>query len=174
MRAVVLDRDGVINDNREHIHVHSPQELVLFPWTAEAIRRLNEAGWLVMVATNQGGVGLGFLTREDLAAVHEALRARLRAEGAVIDEIAACIHAPDAGCACRKPRPGLLYELWRRRPFDVTQSYMVGDRETDILAGRAMGMRTIFVGRGPTTADDRAANLLAAVRIILRRGGAGR
>ncbi|MCL6516563.1 HAD family hydrolase [Alicyclobacillus sp.] len=164
-RAVFLDRDGVINDNRRP--VNRPEELVLFPFAGRAIRLLNEAGWRVFVATNQGGVGLGYMTEADLAAVHRRMQALLSDQGARIDDIAACTHRPDAGCGCRKPRPGMLLELARRHGIDLTASYMVGDRDTDVEAGRAAGTRTVFIGEGSVDADIRAKDLWeAACQIV--------
>lgn len=162
----MLDRDGVINDNQHP--VNRPEELTLFPGAASAIARLNQAGLLVCVATNQGGVGLGYMTEEALNAVHARMRALLAESGARIDALQACIHPPDAGCACRKPQPGMLLALQRELGFSAADSFMVGDRETDVEAGMAAGMRTIRIGPGATAADFQAADLPAAVAYILR------
>lgn len=164
-RAVILDRDGVINDHRNY--VNTPDDLILFDDSAQSIIRLREAGFIVVVATNQGGVGLGFMTQQSLDAVHEKMRSELAAEGAVIDDIAACTHSPKAGCSCRKPHPGLLFELQMRNHFDLSESYMVGDRETDVQAGKAAGTRTVLIGQGPSTADFVASNLLTASQWIV-------
>ncbi|MBX5437169.1 MAG: HAD family hydrolase [Alicyclobacillaceae bacterium] len=190
-RAVILDRDGVINDNRTHIHVNSVQDFVLFPEAPKAIRLLNEAGFLVFVATNQGGVGLGHLTPEVLDEIHRHMLDQLREAGAVIDDIAVCPHAPRAGCRCRKPKPGMLFDLAARHGFDLESSYMVGDRDTDIAAGQAAGARTVWILRDDADLDPvhsghrhrpvsgqlplplpepdfRATDLYSAVRWILR------
>lgn len=164
-RAVILDRDGVINDHRDY--VNTPDDFILFDFSAKSIVLLREAGFIVVVATNQGGVGLGFMTKQSLDAVHEKMLSELAKEGAVIHDIAACIHSPRAGCSCRKPQPGLLFELQMRNHLDLSKSYMVGDRETDVEAGKAAGTRTVLIGKGPSTADFIASNLLTAAQWIV-------
>ncbi|MCL6548612.1 MAG: HAD family hydrolase [Alicyclobacillus sp.] len=190
-RAVILDRDGVINDNRRQVYVNSVADFELFPDAAAAIRLLNEAGFQVYVATNQGGVGLGYLTEQTLDEIHRHMLDLLSRQGARIADIAVCTHAPRAGCECRKPKPGMLFQLQRRHGFDLTRSYMVGDRDTDIAAGRAAGTRTVWIDHGETgaassgkgyrpvsgeagplaDADFRAADLLTAARWIVRDAG---
>jgi D-glycero-D-manno-heptose 1,7-bisphosphate phosphatase len=164
--AVVLDRDGVINDHRRF--VNGPADFYLFSFAAKAIRMLNEQGIPVYVATNQGGVGLGFTTLQSLAEIHEKMLADLEAEGARIDDIAFCPHRPDEGCRCRKPKPGLLLSLQEKHHFDFRQSFMVGDRETDVEAGIEAGMKTIRIGSEKTKADYHCKNLLEAAEYILR------
>lgn len=164
--AVILDRDGVINDHRQY--VNGPEDFILFPDAAEAIKRLNKHGFPVFVATNQGGVGLGYMSLSDLESVHDYMERQLLAEGARIDDIAFCPHAPKSGCTCRKPKPGLLLDLQERHQFDLRKSYMVGDRETDVQAGQAAGTKTVLIGKGPTAATHRADSLSAAVEWILQ------
>lgn len=166
-RAVILDRDGVINDNHRDPNVNRPDQFILFEHTAQAIQKLNQAGFLVLVATNQGGVGLKYMSKQALDEIHEYMKERLFALGAVIDDVAACIHAPHAGCSCRKPKPGLLLELEQRYHFDLLMSYMVGDRETDVEAGIAAGTKTVYIGEGNTKANFKCSNLLEAVEWIL-------
>lgn len=171
-RAVILDRDGVINDNPRP--VNRPQDLILYQTTAPAIRMLNEAGFLVCVATNQGGVGLGYMKASDLEAVHREMVRRLEAKGAHLDAIRACIHAPRAGCDCRKPKPGMIQSLHEEFGFDLGSSYMVGDRDTDVMAGQAAGTRTVFIGSDETAArsgitpDKCVPDLLAAAKWIVK------
>jgi len=164
-RAVILDRDGVINDHRDY--VNTPDDLILFDHAAPAIEMLNHAGLVVVVATNQGGVGLGYMTASTLAAVHQKMVRELALQGARVDDIAACTHAPHDGCDCRKPKPGLLLQLQRRNQFDLLSSYMVGDRETDVQAGKTAGTRTVLIGQGPTEADYTASDLLDAANWIV-------
>jgi D-glycero-D-manno-heptose 1,7-bisphosphate phosphatase len=164
--AIILDRDGVINDHRHF--VNEPADLILFDTAPMAIRKLNNAGYKVVVATNQGGVGLGYLSADMLDRIHEKLVEELAAHGARIDDIAACTHSPHAGCDCRKPRPGLLYALQERHDLDLDKSYMVGDRETDVAAGKAAGTKTVLIGDGPSAADLVAADLAEAVDLILK------
>jgi D-glycero-D-manno-heptose 1,7-bisphosphate phosphatase len=168
-RAVFLDRDGVIND---HIrYVNRPEDLILFPFAGRAIARLNEAQFLVFVVTNQGGVGLGYMREEDLAEIHEKMVRELRKEGAYIDDILSCTHSPHAGCECRKPSPQMLLRLADRHGVDLAASYMVGDRATDVEAGRKAGTKTVLIGRRDPSlsVDYQASDLLDAVDWIVSR-----
>ena len=115
-KAVFLDRDGVINDF--HKKVNRPEDLVLFPWAASAIRRLNESGFLVFVVTNQGGVEMGYLTDRDVAAIHSDLEAKLSSQGAKINEIAYCPHYKTS-CPNRKPNPGMILNLAQKHDVDL-------------------------------------------------------
>lgn len=165
VRAVFLDRDGVINSYEKH--VNAPEDLILYEGVGDAIRQLNEAGFLVFVVTNQGGVGLGFLTVENLRQIHTHLESDLRKSGAMIKEIVACTHEPKAGCECRKPGAGMLLTLADKYGVDLSESYMVGDRNTDVEAGKKAGTKTIFIGRDMSFADYKSENLPDAVEWIL-------
>ncbi|GEO25883.1 histidinol phosphate phosphatase [Alicyclobacillus acidoterrestris] len=171
--AVFLDRDGVINDHRHYIN--GPDDFYLFPQAPKAIAALNQANLFVGVVTNQGGVGLGYLSQLSLQAIHEKMTALLAEAGAYLDDIMYCPHAPKAGCACRKPKPGMIEWLAKRHELDLARSYMVGDRDVDILAGQAAGCKTIFVGGGalPSSVVPSAhvADIAAAVDWILRDAG---
>ncbi|MFS0838255.1 D-glycero-alpha-D-manno-heptose-1,7-bisphosphate 7-phosphatase [Paenibacillus sp. 1P03SA] len=178
-KAVFLDRDGVLNEvmTGRVRHVNKPSDLYLLPGAAEAVKGLKEAGFLICVVTNQGGVGLGFMTKKTLLAIHRRLNKLLAAEDAVIDDIAYCPHRPAAGCRCRKPKPGMLLDLARKHDIDLVRSYMIGDSETDTGAGRAAGTRTIRIGGAgaaesftapPEGADFAASSLLEAAVIIVR------
>src|SRR5579875_1508506 len=159
-RAVILDRDGVINEHRHF--VNHPNDLYLYGDAASAIRALNEQGLPVYVATNQGGVGLGYLSEATLTDIHAKMLDELREQGAHIDDIVYCAHKPEENCDCRKPKPGMLLELKRRHGLDMRYCYMVGDRETDVEAGKRAGTLTIRIGKGKTEADHQAQNLSAA------------
>jgi D-glycero-D-manno-heptose 1,7-bisphosphate phosphatase len=163
--AAFLDRDGTINRKApEGDYVKRPEEVSLLPSAAEAIRRLNDAGIAVIVVTNQRGIALGKMTEQDLEDVHAELAAQLEATaGARIDAFFHCPH--DVGeCDCRKPATGMFRQALARFPsIDVAQSVMIGDSESDVEAGRAMGVRTVRLG-----AD--AADLLAAVDQMLGGG----
>ena len=148
--AVFLDRDGTINHDTGYID--RPERLNLIPGAAKAIGRLNRAGVRVIVVSNQSAIGRGRLTREGLEGVHRKLRVLLEAEGARLDAIYACPHSPDGrACRCRKPAPGMI--LWALQDFakdriDLSRSYVVGDKEIDILLARAVGARPILVRTG--------------------------
>lgn len=166
-KAVFLDRDGVIND---HVRfVNTPDDLILFPGVGAAIRKLNDAGFKVFVVTNQGGVGLGYMKETALHAIHEKMERDLKSDGAILDEIAYCPHKPHANCACRKPEPKMILDLAAKYDIDVKQSYMVGDRDTDVFAGEKAGTKTIFIGdKTLEQADHSTASLVEAVEWILQ------
>ena len=163
--SVILDRDGVINDHQNY--VNTPDDFHLFSTAGPSIRRLNDAGFKVYVATNQGGVGLGYMTMSDIQHVHDTMQEQLAVFGATLEDIAVCPHAPHAGCSCRKPKPGMLLQLSETHGFNLKESYMVGDRETDVQAGQRAGCKTIFIGSGPSAADWTANDLAEAVERIL-------
>jgi D-glycero-D-manno-heptose 1,7-bisphosphate phosphatase len=163
-KAVFLDRDGVINDNSKTVdHL---EDLILFPWAGPAIRRLNQAGYLVFIVTNQGGVELGYLTEAELAAIHTRLETLLREQGAKIDEIVYCPHFHVEN-VCRKPKPGMILSLAAKYSIQLPQSWMIGDRESDVQAGGAAGCRTIKLGQPSPQADFTCDNLDEAVTLIL-------
>lgn len=164
-KAVFLDRDGVINDNQKP--VNQPEDMVLFPGVGKALKQLRNAGYRIFVVTNQGGVGLGYMTKEDLDRVHGKMLQDIGRDGGEIDDIRCCIHQPRSGCACRKPEPGMIRELGELYDVDLAQSFTVGDRDFDIQAGRRAGTRTVFIGRRHPDADFAAPNLPAAVDLIL-------
>lgn len=168
-RAVFLDRDGVINKAYGFRPPNNPDELVVFKGVPEAIRNFNEAGLLVFVVTNQGGVGLGYMTPAELDEIHDRLREKVAEGGGEFTEIRACIHKPKEGCSCRKPKPGMLLDLAEKYNVDLSQSFMVGDRDMDIQAGKAAGTTTILIKSKEKTkeqADYTCPNLLAASRLI--------
>ncbi|WP_461366418.1 D-glycero-alpha-D-manno-heptose-1,7-bisphosphate 7-phosphatase [Candidatus Darwinibacter acetoxidans] len=175
-KAVFLDRDGVINKSYGFRPPNNAEELVIFRGVPEAIRRLNEAGYLVFVVTNQGGVGLGYMTQEELDAIHAKLAREVAKGGGRFTEIAACTHKPKEGCPCRKPKPGLILDLAKRYNVDLARSFMVGDRDMDIQAGKAAGTRTILIkSKEKTTeqADYSCPSLLDASHLILELDAAG-
>ncbi len=163
-KAVFLDRDGVINDNTNH--VNQPEDLVLYSWTASSIRRLKEAGYLVFVVTNQGGIEMGYFTETDLNAIHAHMEAILKEENATLDEIIFCPHFKSK-CDCRKPNPGMILTLAHKHNVDLSSSWMVGDFATDIQAGNAAGCRTIKIGAPDPDADHSCSDLKKAVDHIL-------
>jgi D-glycero-D-manno-heptose 1,7-bisphosphate phosphatase len=174
IRWAFLDRDGTLNVKApDGEYVERPESLELLPGAGEAVRMLNRAGVWTAVVTNQRGVALGRMSAEDLAAVHERLRALLAQQGAALDGIYVCPH--EAGsCLCRKPEPGLMLEARREHPdIDFTRAAIVGDSLSDMQAGRRLGLRTVLVGpekaSRPATreADDVAPTLLAAVSLLL-------
>lgn len=143
MKAFFLDRDGVINKGG---NINRKSEFVLLPGVTEAIRLMNELGYEVFVVSNQGGVGLGHMTRTALRSINGLMVTLIREGGGDIRESKYCTHKPHAGCSCRKPQPGMLLELMEKYGIERDQSFMVGDRDTDIMAGQRAGVRTVFIG----------------------------
>jgi D-glycero-D-manno-heptose 1,7-bisphosphate phosphatase len=182
--AVFVDRDGVIND--QTAFVNKPDDFRLLPGAAAAIRRLNEAGIPVIVVTNQGGIALGYLTEDDLAAIHERMDELLAAEGAHVDAVYSCPYYPNGtipryakDSPDRKPCIGMLERARDDLGIALRKSYLVGDATTDILAGLRAGCTTILVQTGQAGTDGKevvepnytVADLPAAVELILSQTG---
>jgi D-glycero-D-manno-heptose 1,7-bisphosphate phosphatase len=152
-QAVFLDRDGVINE--EVNYLSEPEQLRLIPGAATAIARLNAAGLPVMVITNQAGVARGHYPETQIEIVHAALSQVLAQSGAHIDRYYYCPHHPTEGrppynveCACRKPRPGLLWQAAHDFDLDLTQCFVIGDNHSDIALTQATGCHTVLVLTG--------------------------
>jgi D-glycero-D-manno-heptose 1,7-bisphosphate phosphatase len=170
-RAVFLDRDGVLNRSIGTRPPNTKEELELYPGVPEAIAMLNQAGFLVFVVTNQGGVGLGYMTPQDLQGIHDRLTEEVARHGGSFTEIMSCTHKPRAGCSCRKPKPGMLLTLAQKYQVDLSQSFMVGDRDMDIEAGQAAGTSTLWIEgdkKIEQVPDYTCPNLLTAAELILR------
>src|SRR5574341_1356927 len=151
--AVFIDRDGTLTE--EVGYVNHPERLRLLPRSAEAVRRLNQAGVAAVVVTNQAGVARGYFSEEVLAAVNASLVAQLKAEGAHLDGLYVCPHHPTEGaapyrraCECRKPKPGLLLRAAADCGLDLSRSTLVGDKASDLVAARAVGARSGLVLTG--------------------------
>lgn len=147
MKAIILDRDGVINEECQP-HVCSPQEWVAIPSSLQAIALLNQMNYQVFVATNQSGIGKGLYSLETLDSIHETMQKALATVGGKIADIVFCPHHPEAGCDCRKPKPGLLQTLAKRYALQLDRIYYVGDAWTDILAAQACGAKPVLVKTG--------------------------
>jgi len=151
-RAVFLDRDGTINVEKDYLY--QIQDFEFIPGAVDAIRVLNDAGYFVVVVTNQSGVARGYYTEEDVELLHRHIDAELGKTGARVDAWLYCPHHPDGRgsyslpCDCRKPLPGMLKDAARRYDIDLESSVMVGDKFADIGAGISAGCRTILVRTG--------------------------
>jgi D-glycero-D-manno-heptose 1,7-bisphosphate phosphatase len=152
-RAVFLDRDGTINE--EVNYLGHPEQLRLIDGAAEAVKQLNRAGWKAVVVTNQAGIARGYFSEARLREIHRELENLLRAQAAHLDGIYYCPHHPTAGigvykadCNCRKPKPGLLEKAAGELQIDLRRSFVVGDKISDLAAGRAAGCRNILVRTG--------------------------
>ncbi len=144
--AVFLDRDGTINEEMGYINHLS--RFRLLPEAAPAIRRLNQAGVPVVVITNQSGAARGYFPASLVDEVHGLMHRLLAQAGARLDAVYACLHAPDAGCPCRKPKPGLILQAAEDLGLDLSRSYLVGDRYMDIQTAANAGLQGILVLTG--------------------------
>ena len=144
--AVFLDRDGTINE--EVGYLDDPDRLRLMPSAAGAIRLLNEAGIPVIVVSNQAGIGRGYFLAATVEAIHERLAEQLARGGAHLDAVYYCPHHPSEGCDCRKPKTGMLVRAAQEHGIDMQRATMVGDKVSDLEAGRRAGCRTVLVLTG--------------------------
>jgi D-glycero-D-manno-heptose 1,7-bisphosphate phosphatase len=174
-RAAFLDRDGVINHAAsEGKYIIRWEEMCFLPGVAEAIRLLNTSGFLVMVVTNQRCVAKGLITIEDLKLLHEKMRGKLAAVGAMIDRVYFCPHDIEPPCSCRKPAPGMLLAAARDHDITLHESWMIGDSTSDIEAGINAGCKTARVIRSERLSEAgghvSAPSLLGVVRKIVGSG----
>jgi D-glycero-D-manno-heptose 1,7-bisphosphate phosphatase len=151
MKLIILDRDGTINEDRDDF-VKSVDEWVALPGALEAIARLNHAGWHVVVASNQSGLGRGLFDVAALNTMHAKMHKLLAAQGGKIDAVFYCPHTPDEACACRKPLPGLFEQIIERCGVDIATHavHTVGDSVRDLQAGAAVGCtpHLVLTGKG--------------------------
>lgn len=186
-RAVFIDRDGTISE--EVGYINHVSRFRLFPYAPSAIKHLNENGWLAIVITNQAGVARGYFSEDMIQTVHGAMTKELDSGGAKLDAIYYCAHHPSVGeppyrfdCHCRKPKPGLISRAANDFDVDLEQSWMVGDRYSDVELARNAGVNSMFVmsgyGRGEwehqraswTEQPDLVSeDLLEAVRLIVAK-----
>jgi D-glycero-D-manno-heptose 1,7-bisphosphate phosphatase len=186
VQAVFLDRDGTINEDVGY--VSKPEELMIYPWAASAVRLINQAGMKAIVITNQSGVARGFCSEQEVEKIHQRMIEEIAQSGAWIDAVYYCPHHPEIGderyrmaCECRKPRSGLLHKAAREHGIDLARSYVIGDKTSDIELGQSEGLRSVLVltGYGRETLkllegmsvkpSIIAENLLEAVKAILGR-----
>ena len=153
-KAVFLDRDGVVTREPPH-YAHKPEQLVLIPGAGDAIRLLNENGFVVIIVSNQAGIARGYYQKEDMISFNRAMDQKLAEVDAHIDAYYYCLHHLEAkvgeyriDCDCRKPKPGMLLKAEKEQGIDMRQSFMIGDKLTDIEAGKRAGCRTILVKTG--------------------------
>ncbi len=174
-RVVILDRDGTVIVERHYLS--DPDHVALIPGVAAALRRLHELRMRAIVLTNQSGIGRGLFTAHRVEEIHQRMHALLKAEGVQLDGVFCCPHTPDDGCACRKPRPGLLEQAAHELGFDPRESVVIGDKRCDMELGRCVGAMTVLVRTGygaqmaadcQGLADHVVDDLWAAVPVIER------
>lgn len=152
MPLIILDRDGVINQDSDNF-IRTVDEFIPLPGSLEAIARLSQAGYQVAIATNQSGIGRAYFELASLDAMHDKLRSLLAPLGGRIDYIAYCPHAPDQGCDCRKPKPGMYLQISEALGYPLDDVPVVGDSLRDLQAAQVVGARPILVrtGKGSRT-----------------------
>jgi D-glycero-D-manno-heptose 1,7-bisphosphate phosphatase len=182
--AIFIDRDGTLNEDIGY--VSSPDQLTLYPWAAEAVRLINKAELKAIVITNQSGIARGIYTEETLNAIHQKMIEELAMQGAKLDGVYYCPHHPKIGdspyridCGCRKPKTGMLDRAAREHDIDLSRSFVIGDKASDINLALNAGARAALVMTGygrdtqahpdlfPCEPTFVAETLLDAVRLIL-------
>ena len=179
MKTVFLDRDGVINENLDNDYVKRWDEFKFLPKSKEAIKALTEAGWDIIVISNQAGIGKRLMSSQAVGEINANMMAEIGLSGGKIKAVYFCPHTPDAGCECRKPKPGMILRAAREYGIELPKSYLIGDKITDIQAGAQVGCMTILVktGKGkehleqriqwPVAPDYIASDLYEAVEFLL-------
>jgi D-glycero-D-manno-heptose 1,7-bisphosphate phosphatase len=174
-KLLILDRDGVINyDSFDYIK--TPEEWKAIPGSLDAIAQMNRAGFRVIIATNQSGIGRQYYDVATLDMIHEKMQSELATVGGHIEEIFFCPHLPKENCECRKPSPGLLMQIKDKYDVELSDVYFVGDKLSDIEAGNAAGCQPLLVLTALVPVEDKAVlesvptfeNLAGAVEYILR------
>ena len=176
MKLIILDRDGVINFDSAQF-IKNPAEWKPIPGSLEAIAKLNQAGYRVVIATNQSGVGRGLFEMDTLNAIHEKMQKAVAAAGGRIDAVFYCPHAADAGCECRKPKPGMFKRISECFNVNLKGVPVIGESLRDLVAGIELGCLPILVlsGKGEKTQEEGGlpegtrvfADLAAAVETLL-------
>ena len=172
-KAVFLDRDGTIA--RDVHYCRRPEDFELLPTVPEAIRLLNANSFKVAVITNQSGIARGYFTEETLAQIHNKMEHELARNGARVDAIYYCPHHPDDDCECRKPKTALFLRAAQELDINLSRSFVIGDMQMDIDAGKALGCKTVLVATSPQGGNDivdppdyTASSLLKAAQWITR------
>jgi len=164
MKLVILDRDGVINQDSA-AYIKTPEEWIALPGSLEAIAKLTQAGYRVVVATNQSGVGRGLFDMATLNSIHDRMHRAVAQAGGRIDAVFYCPHAEEASCRCRKPKAGLLEEIGRRFNTELKDIPVIGDALRDLQAAAAVGAQPILVLTGKGERTQRAGGLPAGTKI---------
>jgi histidinol-phosphate phosphatase family protein len=149
-RAIFIDRDGVIIENRDD-YVRAWDDVLIFPQALRALSRINDSEYKIVIITNQSAVGRGLISLSTADEISQRLIAEIHSAGGRIDGVFMCPHAPEFGCSCRKPKPGLLLAAAEELSLNLKQSIMIGDALTDIMAGQTAGVRNnimVLTGRG--------------------------
>lgn len=177
--AVFLDRDGVINRNLDGDYIKRWDEFEFLPKTKEAIKTLTDAGWEIIIISNQAGIGKGIMSAQTVEEINARMVERIEKCGGKVKAVYYCPHRPDDGCECRKPKPDMLLRAAREFGIELLNSYLIGDNITDIQVGAQVGCITILVKTGlgrenlerhsqwPVSPDYIASDLPEAVKLVL-------
>ena len=173
MPTIFLDRDGTINERVEKGYVTSWDAFRFLPGAKEALRRLAQEGYRVLVVSNQAGVGKGLMSQTELDRITTRFCRQVDRSGGRIDEVFYCTHTPAEECDCRKPKPGLLLRAAEKYGVLLDRAYFIGDSDSDVLAGQRAGCRTILIRARPTDGREAQADfvvnsLSAAVDVVLK------
>ncbi len=155
MKLIILDRDGVINQDSDN-YIKTVDEWIPLPGSLEAISKLNHHGYKVAVATNQSGISRGYYTEEILHQMHEKMKSLLKSLDGWVDAIFYCPHGPNDGCACRKPAPGLYHQIAAHFNTTLNDIPVIGDSYRDLEAAMSVGAKPVLVktGKGNKTLDE--------------------
>lgn len=154
-KCVFFDRDGIVNVSPGPGYVERAEDFRIQPAFVESLRAVYDKGFFAALITNQQGIGKGLYSLDEVRAMHDRLGAKLALEGLAVPPLYVCPHLASEGCACRKPKPGMILAAAEEHGIDLNASWMVGDSESDVAAGHAAGCRTVLVNAEiETTASD--------------------
>ncbi len=143
---ICMDRDGTLIEEKQYLH--DPADVRLIPGAADELEKLHKKGFVFAIVTNQSGIGRGYYTEEDMHSVHREIERQLEPSGVTFSSIHFCPHLPDAGCACRKPKPTMIRDAREQAGVTPERTFMIGDKAADIEAGRRAGVTTLLVRSG--------------------------
>lgn len=164
-KAVFLDRDGVINVDTDYVHTIEAFQFI--PGVFQAVRHYKKRGYLVFVITNQSGIGRGKYTEKQYQILTRWMIGRFKEEGAAITDVYHCPHKPDEGCACRKPKPGMLHQARDEHGADLSESWLIGDKESDLGAAINAGLPHYGLVRSGHKVDETKTKAQFVVNSIL-------
>lgn len=167
-KAVFLDRDGTIIIDK--VYLNDPQQVEFLPGSIDGLKELKNAGYLLIVVTNQSGIARGLVQKENLEKIHQRMQEILKIENIQIDGFYYSPHAADSNHPMRKPNPGMLLQAAKEHRIDLAASFMIGDKSIDVEAGHRAGVKSILIGSDTSSgADFFAADLVTAAQWILQR-----
>jgi len=152
-KALFLDRDGVINQDKDY--VHKIEDFIFIPGIFDLVKTFKKLGYLIIIITNQSGIGRGYYTITEFNKLNDWMIKSFNNQGLFIDDVYFCPHKPDEGCLCRKPKPGMILKARDHYNIDLSSSLLIGDNESDILAGQKAGIDTLILVRSGHQIDEK-------------------